>query len=225
VFAHGGVKMEPIAIKYIINAEGDVIENNLPEGLKVVSPQTAFLSTSMLEDVVKHGTGWRARALKRPVAGKTGTTNEYNDAWFIGYTPELIASVWVGFDKIRSLGKNETGSKAAAPIWVSFMKKAVAELSAFSSSRQRGKGQTFPIPDGIVTAVIDPSTGLLATNESEKMVEFFKEGTVPTIYSMEFYRDLITDQKAELKKVAKKKSAARKRAKKMAEAREKSLSN
>lgn len=225
VFAQGGVKMEPIAIKYIINAEGDVIENNLPEGVKVISPQTAFLSTSMLEDVVKHGTGWRARALKRPVAGKTGTTNEYNDAWFIGYTPELIASVWVGFDKIRSLGKNETGSKAAAPIWVSFMKKALAELSAFSSSRQRGKGQTFPIPDGIVTAVIDPSTGLLATNESEKMVEFFKEGTVPTIYSMEFYRDLITDQKAELKKVAKKKAAARKRAEKMAEAREKSLSN
>ncbi len=225
VFAQGGVKMEPIAIKYIINAEGDVIENNLPEGVKVVSPQTAFLSTSMLEDVVKHGTGWRARALKRPVAGKTGTTNEYNDAWFIGYTPELIASVWVGFDKIRSLGKEETGSKAAAPIWVSFMKKAVAELSAFSSSRQREKGKTFSIPDGIVTAVIDPSTGLLATNESEKMVEFFKEGTVPTIYSMKFYRDLITDQKAELKKIAKKKAEARKRAKKMAEAREKSLSN
>lgn len=208
VFAQGGKKMEPIAIKYIIDAKGDVIEHNLPEGVEVVSPQTAFLATSMLEDVVKHGTGWRARALKRPVAGKTGTTNEYNDAWFIGYTPALIASVWVGFDNMRSLGEDETGSKAAAPIWVSFMDRALVELSAFSS-RKREKGQAFVIPDGIVTAVIDPLTGLLATNESEKMVEFFKEGTVPTIYSTDFYRILITNQQTELKKLAKKKAAAR----------------
>ena len=71
-----------------------------------------FLATSMLEDAVKYGTGWRAKALRRPVAGKTGTTNEYNDAWFIGYTPDLVTSVWVGFDNMRTLGDEETGSRA-----------------------------------------------------------------------------------------------------------------
>ena len=187
--------MEPIAIKYVIDASGDVLENNQPEGERVISPQTAFLATSMLEDVVKSGTGWRAKALRRSVAGKTGTTNEYNDAWFIGYTPELANSVWVGFDNMRTLGKNETGSRAAAPIWVSFMKKALAEMSVFDRGSRREKNRNFPIPDGIVTAVIDPMTGLLATNESKKMVEFFNEGSVPTVYSTELYRNLLLKQK------------------------------
>jgi penicillin-binding protein 1A len=221
VFANEGIKMEPIAIKYVIDAAGDVLENNQPEGERVINPQTAFLATSMLEDVVKSGTGWRAKALRRSVAGKTGTTNEYNDAWFIGYTPELATSVWVGFDNMRTLGKNETGSKAAAPIWVSFMKKALAEMSVFDKDTRRKKGRNFPIPDGIVTAVIDPMTGLLATNETKKMVEFFKEGTVPTVYTTEFFRELIVKQKEELKKIAKIKQLARKKAEEM----ERSLRN
>jgi penicillin-binding protein 1A len=203
VFAQGGIRMEPIAIKYIIDSDGNVIENNQPRGVRVISPQTAFLATSMLEDVVKHGTGWRARVLKRPVAGKTGTTNEYRDAWFIGYTPELAAGVWVGFDNMRTLGDEETGSRAAAPIWVSFMKKALSELSPFDGDDSGGEKRGFPVPDGIVTGVIDPLTGLLATNETEKMVEFFKEGTVPTVYSTEFYRKLILRQKKELSKIKK----------------------
>lgn len=203
VFAEGGIKRDPIAIKYIIDADGNVLENNQPGGVRVINPQTAFLATSMLEDVVKHGTGWRARALKRPVAGKTGTSNEYIDAWFIGYTPELAAGVWVGFDSVRTLGEEETGSKAAAPIWVSFMKQALSEISPFDS-KDAGKKQ-FPVPDGIVTATIDPVTGLLATDETKKIVEFFKEGSVPTVYSTEFYRDLIMKQKMELKKIKKKK--------------------
>jgi penicillin-binding protein 1A len=203
VFAQGGIRMKPIAIKYILDSDGNVIENNQPKGVRVISPQTAFLATSMLEDVVKYGTGWRAKALKRPVAGKTGTTNEYRDAWFIGYTPELAAGVWVGFDNMRTLGEEETGSKAAAPIWVSFMKKALAELSPFDEDDPKEEKRGFPIPDGIVTGVIDPLTGLLATNETEKMVEFFKEGTVPTVYSTEFYRRLILKQKKELSKIKK----------------------
>ncbi|HDH10975.1 MAG TPA: PBP1A family penicillin-binding protein [Nitrospirae bacterium] len=203
VFAQGGIRMAPIAVKYIIDADGNVLENNIPEGVRVISPQTAFLATSMLEDVVKYGTGWRAKALRRPVAGKTGTTNEYKDAWFIGYTPELAAGVWVGFDNMRTLGDGETGSKAAAPVWVNFMKKALTEISPFDSKDVEKK--PFPVPDGIVTAVIDPLTGLLATNETRKMVEFFKEGTVPTIYSTYFYRDLILRQKKELRKIKKEK--------------------
>jgi penicillin-binding protein 1A len=196
VFAQNGIRTDPIAIKYVIDREGNVIENNQPKQVRAVDPRTAFLLTSMLEEVVKTGTGWRARALKRPVAGKTGTTNDYRDAWFIGYTPELVSSVWVGFDNNRTLGKDETGSKAAAPIWVSFMKKALSEISPFDAVS--GK-KPFQVPDGIVTAVIDPVTGLLSTDETEKMVEFFKEGTVPTEYSTEARRELIADRKLELK--------------------------
>jgi penicillin-binding protein 1A len=206
VFANEGVRMKPQAIKYIMDAENDVIENNQPVGERVISAQTAFLATSMLEDVVRHGTGWRARALNRHVAGKTGTTNEYNDAWFIGYTPELACGVWVGFDNVRSLGEEETGSRAAAPIWVAFMKKALAEISAFESSSGRDRGEPFRIPEHIVTAVIDPLTGLLATNETGKMVEFFKEGSVPTLYSTEFYRNLVRLQKDALAKIKKDKN-------------------
>lgn len=206
VFANGGTRMKPIAIKYIIDANGNVMENNLPEGRRVVSQQTAFLATSMLEDVVRHGTGWRARAVGRHVAGKTGTTNEYNDAWFIGFTPEMATGVWVGFDSVRTLGEKETGSRAAAPIWVSFMKRALDNLYAFSGDVKKSGGQTFSVPEGIVTAVIDPVTGLLATNETRKMVEFFREGTVPTVYSREFFREIILEQKERLKKVAKKKA-------------------
>jgi penicillin-binding protein 1A len=203
VFAQSGIKMNPIAVKYVIDSEGNVLENNLPGGERVISPQTAFLATSMLEDVVKYGTGWRAKALKRPVVGKTGTTNEYKDAWFVGYTPELAAGVWVGFDNMRTLGDEETGSRAAAPIWVNFMKKALSEISPFDNGDVEKR--PFPVPNGIVTAVIDPLTGLLATNETKKMVEFFMEGTVPTVYSTGFYRDLILKQKAELKKIKKEK--------------------
>jgi penicillin-binding protein 1A len=215
VFANGGNKPEPISIKYIIDTDGNIIENNQPRNTRVIDPRTAYLATSMLEDVVKKGTGWRARALKRSVAGKTGTTNEYRDAWFIGYTPELATSVWVGFDNMRSLGDEETGSRAAAPIWISFMKKALAEISAFDSSGSvKDEKQPFPIPDGIVTGVIDPETGLLATNQTKKMLEFFKEGSVPTVYSSPFYRDLVRRQKNELKEFKKEK-----------EGEEKSLSN
>jgi penicillin-binding protein 1A len=197
VFAQSGVRTDPIAIKYIIDRKGNVIENNQPKRVRAVDPRTAFLLTSMLEDVVKSGTGWRAKALKRPVAGKTGTTNDYRDAWFIGYTPELVSSVWVGFDNMKTLGKGETGSKAAAPIWVSFMKKALSEISPFDAAS--GEKRPFQVPDGIVTAVIDPVTGLLATNETEKMVEFFIEGTVPTEYSTKDLRKFIADRKKVLK--------------------------
>lgn len=173
VFANEGVRMKPVAIRYITDHKGEVIWYNKPDGTHVISPQTAFLVTSMLKDVVRYGTGWRARALGRPVAGKTGTTNEYRDAWFIGYTPELTVGVWVGFDDMRPLGRGETGSRAASPIWVSFMKEVLSGKET----------ETFRIPEGIITAEIDPYTGLLATGKTEKMVEFFKDGTAPKGYS------------------------------------------
>ncbi len=202
VFAREGLRMDPIAVKYITDSKGNILENNEPIGVEVISPQTAYLVTSMLEDVVQHGTGWRAKALKRPVAGKTGTTNDYKDAWFLGYTPELAAGVWVGFDDLRQLGDQETGSRAAAPIWVSFMKDALITISPFSSEEgEKEEIRPFHVPDGIVTAVIDPLTGLLATDKSEKMVEVFKEGTVPAESSTEFYRELINKQREEIEKL------------------------
>jgi penicillin-binding protein 1A len=196
VFARGGIKIPPISVKYVADSEGNVLENNVPQGQNVISPQTAFLATSMLEDVVKYGTGKRAKALNRPAAGKTGTTNDYKDAWFIGYTPELIAGVWVGFDDMRTLGHGETGARAASPIWVSFMDQALSAISPYDSGD--AEKRAFPVPDGIVTAVIDPVTGLLATNATDKMVEFFKEGTVPAIHATDIYRSMILKQKEEL---------------------------
>jgi penicillin-binding protein 1A len=204
VFAREGVRTDPIAVKYIIDSKGNIPENNEPRGVEVINPQTAYLITSMLEDAVNYGTGWRAKALKRPVAGKTGTTNEYKDAWFIGYTPELAAGVWVGFDDLRQLGDKETGSRAAAPIWVSFMKDALAAISPFGSEEEEKEEiKPFHTPDGIVTAVIDPLTGLLAIEESEAIVEVFKEGTAPVEYSTEFYRNLVRKQKKALKEIKK----------------------
>jgi len=184
-FANGGVKMTPIAIKYVTDARGNVLESNEPEGVTSVTPQTAFLITSMMEDVIHYGTGMRAN-IGRPAAGKTGTSNDYKDAWFVGYTPELIACVWVGFDDMRrSLGRGEVGGRAAAPIWANFMKNALSGEPV----------QEFTVPEGIVRLPIDPVTGLLAADgpttilgllqhtEAPKMYEYFIEGTQPAEYA------------------------------------------
>jgi penicillin-binding protein 1A len=125
----------------------------------------------MLEDVVQSGTGIRARALGRPVAGKTGTTNEFADAWFVGYAPNLAAGVWVGFDDRRSLGDREAGASVALPIWVNFMREAFKDLPV----------QAFAIPDGIVFAKVDPKTGELAGPNAPAKVEMFVRDTAPTV--------------------------------------------
>ncbi len=171
VFAGGGMKMKPIAIKYVTDAQGRVLESSEPRGDQAITPETAFLITSMMEDVVNYGTGWRAKALGRPVAGKTGTTNEYRDAWFVGYVPDMLAAVWVGFDDMRPLGHQETGARAASPIWVSFMKSV--EFGEHS----------FMVPEGIVSYPIDPGNGLLARDTASGIKEYFKRGTQPRDYS------------------------------------------
>ncbi len=187
IFANEGRAVKFIFIKKIVDRDGKVIENNvkfdqfdLKLGLvkpkQVISPQTAYLITSILEDVVKRGTGWRVRALGRPCAGKTGTTNDFRDAWFFGYTPDLVTGVYVGYDDLKSLGRNETGSRAASPIWLYFMKKAL----------QRIPPKMFRIPEGIVFRKIDIRNGLLATRYTPKKyvrLECFKKGTEPTKYS------------------------------------------
>ncbi|WP_141266097.1 penicillin-binding protein 1A [Thermodesulfovibrio sp. Kuro-1] len=126
IFANGGKKIKPIAIKYVTDASGKILLQNEPELQNVISPEVAYTVTDMLKDVISYGTGARAN-IGRPVAGKTGTSNDFKDAWFIGYTPQLVAGVWVGYDDMRkSLGHGEAGGRVSAPIWAQFMKEALS---------------------------------------------------------------------------------------------------
>src|SRR6202045_2966526 len=126
VFPNDGIRIDPHMIRRVTSYDGALLEEAHPEVHDVVSPDVARTMTAMLEEVIQFGTGIQARALGRPAAGKTGTTQDYTDAWFVGYTPQLTAGVWVGFDdKQISLGKKETGARAALPIWLEFMQGAV----------------------------------------------------------------------------------------------------
>jgi len=189
VFANQGYLIQPIFITKIVDREGNMIEEANSGRKKTIEKSTAYIVTSLLESVVKRGTGRRVRALKRPVAGKTGTTNNLYDAWFIGYTPRYIAGTWVGFDEEDSLGKSETGSSAASPIWLGFMMKVLADKPV----------KIFQVPEGVVFSKIDAKTGLLSIPESEKTIfECFKEGTVPTEYTKK--PDAITEPEQFFKK-------------------------
>lgn len=191
VFANGGERVKPIFIKKIVTLKGEVLEENYPyvefeekdeeeEGNgepsspvsreRALSPQHAFIMTHLLEGVVQHGTGQRAKVLNRPIAGKTGTSSDYTDAWFIGYSPSILTAVWVGFDEKTSLGKDETGARAALPIWIAFMSKALADSPV----------EEFKPPQGIVMKKVNIETGLPAIEESnETIIEAFIEGMLP----------------------------------------------
>ncbi len=126
VFPDDGIRIDPHMIRRVTTYDGALLEQAHPLVHDVVEPDVARTMTAMLQDVVERGTGMPARALGRPAAGKTGTTNDFTDAWFIGFTPEITAGVWVGFDdKSVSLGKPETGAVAALPVWLEFMQGAL----------------------------------------------------------------------------------------------------
>jgi penicillin-binding protein 1A len=174
VFANRGFLVEPVFVLKIVDRDGKALEEAVSERRKVIEKDTAFIMTSLLESVVQHGTGQRIKALGRPAAGKTGTTNDMYDAWYLGYTPEYITGVWVGFDSEAPLGKTETGGVAASPIWLEFMKLVLANESV----------KIFQAPEGVVFAKIDAETGLLPVAESRKTIfECFKEGTLPRDFS------------------------------------------
>ncbi len=126
VFPNDGVRITPRYITKVSDYEGRVLEEDYPDVKDVVSARTARIMTSMLREVVLHGTGLAASVMKYPLAGKTGTTNDFTDAWFVGFSPATTCGVWVGFDEKKSLGAKETGAKAALPIWMDFMKTALA---------------------------------------------------------------------------------------------------
>jgi penicillin-binding protein 1A len=157
--------------------EPEVVDNRE----QVLDPMTAYQMTSMLEGVVQRGTGTAAKAIGKPVAGKTGTTNDYRDAWFVGYSPDLVTGVYVGFDKPRQLGRGETGGVLAAPIFTEFMKMALADKPPVP----------FRVPPGLNFIPIDRKTGLRAqAGDPNTILEAFKPGTAPPdTYSIIGYTD------------------------------------
>lgn len=174
VFANEGWLVEPVFVTRVLDRDGNVLEEARPEPVRAIGRDTAYLMTSLLESVVQQGTGQRVKALGRPSAGKTGTTNDMFDAWYIGYVPQYVTGVWVGFDQEAPLGKNETGASAAIPIWLGFMKRVLEGVPV----------ETFQPPEGVVFARIDAETGLLPVPESRRVVfECFKERTVPREHS------------------------------------------
>jgi penicillin-binding protein 1A len=174
VFLNQGTRVEPFAVKAVTDNTGKVLETAQPEAREVIAKETAYLITNMMEDVVQKGTGQAAKVLDRPIAAKTGTTNDYINAWFIGGTPNLATGVYVGFDDRRSLGESETGARAALPIWIAFMKEALKQLPVVP----------FEIPDGVTFVKVDASTGLLESEQEGEgqagVVELFTKGSEPT---------------------------------------------
>jgi 1A family penicillin-binding protein len=163
-----GQWLPPTTIRYVTDAHGKLLEENLPDSREAVSPETAFVITHMLRGVVERGTGQAAKVLGRAVAAKTGTTNDYSNAWFIGYTPRLATGVWVGYDRPRSLGKDETGSRVAVPIWVSYMGKVLGDSPK----------EEFAMPDRVVMVPVD----LDPSNECVRVVMMaFVKGTEPAV--------------------------------------------
>jgi penicillin-binding protein 1A len=138
VFPNDGVRVSPRYITKVTDYEGRVLEEDYPDVRDVIAARTARIMTSMLREVVLHGTGVAAASLKLPLGGKTGTTNDFTDAWFIGFSPSMTAGVWIGYDEKKTLGAKETGAHAALPIWIEFMKVAMAG---------REPGDFQPIPD------------------------------------------------------------------------------
>lgn len=170
--ANRGLKVKPRMIIKVLDSQGRILYRAEHEEEEVLSPQTAYIMTNMLESVVNNGTaiGARLRGFTAPAAGKTGTTNDFTDAWFIGFTPDLICGVWVGFDEKKSIGEKASGAKAALPIWDRFMKEALGE----------GPYREFVPPAGIVRVPICTVTGLLPSPGCpEVREETFIAGTEP----------------------------------------------
>lgn len=170
VFSNLGYLVEPIFVTKIVDRDNNVVEEAQSKKEKVIDMSTAYIMTNMMESVVQSGTAMKAKELGRPAACKTGTTNDMNDALFVGYTPQYTTGVWVGFDKKKSLGKGESGARSAIPIWLDYMKGALEGSSVME----------FNVPEGVVFHNVDPNTGLLSDNEYGVIKECFKDGVLPT---------------------------------------------
>ncbi|MFH1214225.1 MAG: PBP1A family penicillin-binding protein [Candidatus Neomarinimicrobiota bacterium] len=178
IFANHGIWVEPIAINRIEDRYGNTIAQYKPRQELVLSEETAYLVTNLLETAIDHGTGAGARSaygFRLPAAGKTGTTNNFNDAWFVGYTPYMVSTVWVGVDNPAiSLGNRQSGAAAALPIWANFMRDA--------HNAKGWKSKYFVQPNGIVEVQICAETKLLPSKYCPLETEIFTKQTAPTDY-------------------------------------------
>jgi penicillin-binding protein 1A len=174
-FANGGLRLEPHLVREVLDREGRSMRRTEPQATEALRPESAYVLTHLMEGVITDGTGAAAASLGRPLAGKTGTTDDNTDAWFVGYSPDLVVGVWVGYDVKRSLGSRETGAQAALPIWKAFMEEALRGSAA----------HPFPQPPGVAIVSIDRNTGLKATEEAgcaDVLSEAFLAGTEPAAY-------------------------------------------
>ena len=165
-----GQYADPVMLVKVTDAKGKVLEEHHAAPEQVLPPAVAFLATSLMRSVVEEGTATAVKELNRPAAGKTGTAQEYRDAWFSGFTADYVATAWVGFDNHDSLGSGETGGKAALPLWLGFMRDAHKNLPP----------REFPVPEGVRQVRIDPQTGKLAGARVPGRNEYFLAGTAPT---------------------------------------------
>lgn len=170
-FANGGIHVEPFSVIRVEDSHGKVLESHVPKEEEALSPQTAYLTTALLKGVVEGGTASRARELGRPLAGKTGTTNDNRDLWFAGYTPDLVAVAWMGYDDASSLGRKDlTGGSTVVPWWTRIMAEVFKDYPV----------RDFPVPEDIVFLRVDSQTGFLALPTCPKpQLQSFLKGTEP----------------------------------------------
>jgi penicillin-binding protein 1A len=172
VLANQGVRVPPTGIRRVVAPNGDILEEHARVGERVLREEVAFLVTSVLQGAVERGTAKRAQIAGRSVAAKTGTSQEAADLWLVGYTPQLVAGVWAGFDQPRSVGSHESAGRLLAPLWADFMRRALQDKPA----------ETRPIPEGVFTARVNWRTGLpVEGDDPEAITEFFIRGEVATL--------------------------------------------
>jgi penicillin-binding protein 1A len=183
-FPNKGVRVKPYFISRIESREGSLLEENTVESEDVISPQTAYLMTYLMQGVIERGTAYpMATPLvhDKPLAGKTGTTDKYTDAWFIGFSPSLCAGVWIGYDNNQTLGGNEAGAVAALPVWIDFFKNVIEDEKKVAAEAGTDVPlESFEVPSNIIFVAIDRKTGLLAAPICKwRFMEAFLEGTEP----------------------------------------------
>jgi penicillin-binding protein 1A len=172
-FANQGIRMQPYFVTKVTDRDGNVLEEAFPKAASAIRADSAYIVTNILRGVVQRGTGASASRLGRPLAGKTGTTNDYTDAWFIGYDPTFVAGTWMGFDQKVPLGDRETGTRTALAPWIDFMGEVLANKPI----------EDFPVPSNIVFIPVDRKTGYPASGEVPGLLlEAFISGTEPVGY-------------------------------------------
>ncbi|MBI3300393.1 MAG: PBP1A family penicillin-binding protein [Elusimicrobia bacterium] len=172
-FANGGIHVKSHAVTRVEDSHGKLLDRHIPKEEEALSPQIAYIVTHLLKAVVDVGTGVRAKQIRRPLAGKTGTTNENKDLWFVGYTPDMVAVAWMGYDDATSLGRRLSSGSTLVPWWAEIMKRLLADVPS----------RDFPVPDDIVFPKIDADTGFLALPTcARKAVVAYKKGTEPVAF-------------------------------------------